>query len=90
MNLEEQIGRVKAKIADPAKVRMTKEEFLNLANSAADKMRAGIPVEKDMLARKMLLNLTLNDEKAPSFIWKEPFATMVVSQKVKLGADERT
>ncbi|HPR09745.1 MAG TPA: recombinase family protein [Candidatus Saccharibacteria bacterium] len=90
VNLEEQMGRVKAKIADPAKVRMTKEEFLNLANSAADKMRAGIPVEKDMLARKMLLNLTINDEMVPSYHWKEPFATLLESKKINFGADERT
>ncbi len=59
-------------------------------NTPNDKMRAGTPLEKDILARKMLLNVTLDNKNAPSFIWKEPFATMVVSQKVKLGADERT
>ena len=79
-----------AKLVDPAKVKLAKEEFLNLSNSLLDKMMAGTPVEKDILCRALFLNVSLDNEKAPSFIWKEPFATMVVSQKVKLGADERT
>jgi len=45
-------------------IKLTKEEFLNLAKTAYDKMRAGTPLEKDILERKMLLNLSLNDERA--------------------------
>ena len=56
-------------------------------NTPNDKMRAGTPLEKDILARKMLLNLTLNDEKAPSFIWKEPFASLVKAIEMSSGAE---
>ena len=69
---------------------MKKEEFLNLANSVADKMRAGSAVEKDRVARILFLNLYLDNEKRLSVIWKEPFATLLQSKKIQLGADERT
>lgn len=90
IDTKEQLDAIESKLIDPAKVKLAKEEFLNLSNSLLDKMMAGTPVEKDILCRALFLNVTLDNEKAPSFIWKEPFATMVVSQKVKLGARERT
>ncbi|HSH55233.1 MAG TPA: recombinase family protein [Candidatus Limnocylindrales bacterium] len=90
IDLNEQIRTIDKKVANPAQIKIAKEEFLNLANSAADKMRAGTAVEKDMLARILLLNISLNNENAPSFIWREPFATLLKSKKILLGADERT
>lgn len=63
---------------------------MNLLNKAADKMRAGSAVEKDMLARILFLNLTIDDEKTPSFIWREPIASMINARNISSGADERT
>jgi hypothetical protein len=60
---------------------------LNLAKTAYDKIKAGTPIEKDMLARKMLLNLSIN-EMAPSFIWKEPFASVFNDPSYSFGAAE--
>ncbi|QQS18306.1 zinc ribbon domain-containing protein [Candidatus Saccharibacteria bacterium] len=90
IDLDEQVKAIDKKVVDPTKIKITKEEFLNLANSVADKMRAGTSVEKDMLARILLLNISLNNENAPSFIWREPFAALLKSKKILLGADERT
>ncbi len=90
IDTKEQLDAIESKLVDPAKVKLAKEEFLNLSNSLLDKMMAGTPVEKDILCRALFLNVSLDNEKTPSFIWKEPFATMVVSQKVNFGADERT
>ena len=90
IDIDAQLAKLEPKVKDPTRLRMAKEDFLNLANTASDKMRAGTPVEKDILARKMLLNLTLDNERAPSFIWKEPFATLLNSRKYSSGADERT
>jgi hypothetical protein len=36
------------------------------------------------------LNISLNNENAPSFIWKEPFDTLLKSKKILLGARKRT
>jgi hypothetical protein len=66
------------------------EEFLNLANSVADKMRAGTSVEKDILARILLLNIRLDNKNTPSFIWKEPFATVFANTQSSFGAHKVT
>lgn len=90
IDLDKQVKTIDKKIVDPAKIKINKEEFLNLANSVADKMRAGTAVEKDILARILLLNISLDNKNAPSFIWKEPFAALLKSKKILFGADERT
>jgi hypothetical protein len=68
----------------------TVDEFLNIANIASDKMKAADVVEKDAIARIMLLNIEIGIEKAPSYHWKEPFATLINQRLVNSGADERT
>jgi DNA invertase Pin-like site-specific DNA recombinase len=90
IDLDEQIKAIDKKVVNPARIKATKEEFLNLANSAADKMRAGTAVEKDMLARVLLLNISLDNKNAPSFIWREPFAALLKSKKIQSGARKRT
>ena len=90
IDLEEQVKAIDKKIINPSQIKVDKEEFLNLANSVADKMRVGTAVEKDMLARILLLNISLDNKNAPSFIWKEPFAALLKSKKILLGARERT
>lgn len=88
-DLQGKINKAQSKIKDPAKIRLSKEEFLNLANTVADKMRNGSPIEKDILARKLLLNLTLDNERAPSYHWKEPFAALIKNRSVNSGAHEK-
>lgn len=90
IDLELKVKQITDKLTNSSKIKLTKEEFLNLANSAYNKMMAGSPVEKDMILRKLCLNLHINDERAPSFIWKEPFATLIKSRKINSGADKRT
>lgn len=87
---EEKLRAIEKKLVNPNQIKMDKENFLNLANSVADKMKAGTAVEKDMLARILLLNITLDNKNAPSFIWKEPFAALLKSKKINSGARERT
>lgn len=84
------IEKLAKKIVNPSKIKLSKEEFLNLVNTAGDKMRAGTPVEKDILARKLLLNIHLDNERAPSYLWKEPFATLLKMKQINSGADEKT
>lgn len=45
-DLDDEIGKLKEKIANPSKIKLTKEQFLNLVKLAPDKMRAGSAVEK--------------------------------------------
>jgi len=66
----------------------TTRKFLNLANSLGDKMRADTPVEKDILCRMLFLNLRLDNKNTPSYLWKEPFATLIKSRKISFGAPD--
>ena len=75
--LDEEIGKLKEKIANPTKIKLTNEQFLNLVKLAPDKMRAGSAVEKDRIARILFLNLRINDKNDLSVIWKEPFDSLV-------------
>lgn len=90
IDMDEKIDRLATKLADPEKIKLSKEDFLNLANSVADKMRAGTSVEKDILCRTLFLNLSLDDKNAPSYLWKEPFASLLEAKKINSGAREKT
>lgn len=88
VDLKGEVEELSKKLVDPEKIKMTKEDFLNLANSVADKMRAGTPVEKDILCRILFLNIVLDNKNAPSYIWNEPFATLMKSRKINSGAPD--
>ena len=90
IDIEAEVGEVEAKIGDPDKLRLTKDEFLNLVNNVADKMRNGTALEKDQLCRILFLNLAIDNEKRLSCIWKEPFATLAKSRKINSGLGDRT
>lgn len=90
VDIEGELEKITNKLNNSNAIKLSKEEFLNLTNSIADKMRAGTPVEKDIIARKLFLNIHLDDERAPSYLWKEPFATLLKSRVINSGADERT
>lgn len=86
--LQDDIDKLKDKIANPSKIKLTKEQFLNLVKLAPDKMRAGSAVEKDRVARILFLNLTVDNEKRVFPIWKEPFASLVKAIEMSSGAKE--
>lgn len=88
--LNNDIDDLQSKIANPNKIKLTKEQFLNLIKSAPNKMRAGSAIEKDRLARILFLNLRIDNEKRLSVIWKEPFASLINAIEMSSGADERT
>ncbi len=88
--LDEDIDKLKEKIANPSKIKLTKEQFLNLVKLAPDKMRAGSAVEKDRVASILFLNLRVNDKNDLSVIWKEPFDSLVKAIEMSSGARERT
>lgn len=86
-NLEFEIQKLEERIANPDKIRLSKDEFLNLVKTAPDKMRAGSAVEKDQLCRILFLNLHVDNEKAANYLWREPFATMVKMGELQAGGD---
>lgn len=89
-NLQGEIDKLKEKIANPSKIKLSKEQFLNLVKLAPDKMRAGSAIEKDRLARILFLNLHIDNKNALSVIWREPFASLVKAIEMSSGTRERT
>jgi len=71
-------------------MRLTKDKFLNLIKTAPDKMRAGSAVEKDALCRILFLTLHVDNEKVVSYLWREPFATMVKMGELQVGGGSWT
>ena len=90
LELKAKIAKIDNKLELTGDFELTVDEFLNIANVAADKMRAGDPVEKGAIARLLLLNVEMGYKKAPSYRWKEPFATLMNQHFVNSGADKRT
>ena len=85
IDLDQQIAALEEKIANPSKIKVSKDEFLNLVKSASDKMKAGSAVEKDVLCRILFLNLRVDNEKVASYLWREPFATLVKATEIQNG-----
>ena len=87
IDLNAELDTAKKKIVRFEQTKLTKDEFLNLINCAENKMRAGTPVQKDDLCRKMLLNTELDTEKGASFLWKEPFNSVLKVKSSISGGD---
>lgn len=84
-SLQAEITELEGKITNPERIKLTKEEFLNVIKTAPDKMRAGSAVEKDRLCRILFLNLRVDNEKVASYLWREPFASMVKATEISAG-----
>ena len=82
------IAELTEKIDGVKQIALSKDEFLNLVNSLPDKIENASIAEKDAIFRIMLLNLTIDDQKRPHFLWKEPFATLLKEAKLNSGAPD--
>lgn len=76
-DLETEITNLCEKIVDPDQIKVSKQEFLNTLKSAPDKMKAGTAIEKDRVCRILFLNLRVDNEKVTSYLWREPFRSLV-------------
>ena len=68
---------INEKIVDSAKLKLTAENFLNLLNSLDLQMRAADMLQMDVLARKIFLNLKIDQQKTILYRHKEPFQSLV-------------
>ena len=84
--IHEQIGSLKDKCEDPSRIKLSKEEFLNLTRTLGDKMRAADVIQKDAICRKVFLNLVLDDEKRLTYRCDEPFDALLALQFPNLVA----
>lgn len=87
-DIESDISKLEEQVKDESDITATEKDFLNIVNSVSDKMRAGTPVQKDELARLILLNIVIGNKKEPHFLWKEPFDAIVKRSFVQTGAPD--
>ncbi len=88
--LKTEISSLQSQQTDPVKDALSLEQFLNLSKNAASNLKAANSVAKDAICRILFLNLVLDDKKRVSHTWKEPYATLMKSEKVQYGRGERT
>ena len=75
--LEEELAKLKEKLTDPEKDRLSLEQFLNLCKNAATKVKSGSSIQKDIIVRIIFLNLVVDEEKVLSYQLKPAFAAML-------------
>lgn len=85
IDIEDQVAELGKKIANPARIKLGKEEFLNVIKTAADKMKSGSAVEKDAICRILFLNVGVDDEKVVGGLWNEPFEELANMAKINSG-----
>ena len=81
-NIESEIEKLKARLTDPEKDRLSLEQFLNLVNNAEKAVKSGNAMQKDTIIRLVFLNLDVDEEKVASYRLKEPFATLLKTRNL--------
>ncbi|WP_297937937.1 hypothetical protein [uncultured Campylobacter sp.] len=61
--LDDGLTEINEKIVDPSKLKLTAENFLNPLNSLDLQMRAADMLQMDLFARKIFLNLEIDQQK---------------------------
>ena len=79
--LDDELTEINEKIVDPSKLKLTAENFLNPLNSLDLQMRAADMLQMDLLARKIFLNLEIDQQKTILYRYKEPFQTLISGVK---------
>lgn len=90
IDIDTKIQEIDWQIVDPDALKMTQKNFLNQLNQENFKMRAGDPVEEDILARKLFLNIEIDAQKGLSVRWREPFNLLLKTTKNGFGARDWT
>lgn len=84
---DDEIKEIESKLRDPAQIKLTKEEFLNLVQNVGKQMRNANSVEKDIIARKLFLNLVIDKENKLTLICKPELDGLLSFDKVHSGGD---
>lgn len=79
--LDDELTEINEKIVDSSKLKLTAENFLNPLNSLDLQMRVADMLQIDLLARKISLNLEIDQQKTVLYRCKEPFQTLISGLK---------
>lgn len=71
------VKKIKKKLEDPEKEKLTTEQFLNLSKNAEVIVKYGNAKVKDTICRLIFANFFIDDEKVTKYRLNEPFATLL-------------
>jgi DNA invertase Pin-like site-specific DNA recombinase len=89
-NEEQTLSKLREKVRDPEKDRLTLEQFLNLSQRAAVIIKSANPIIKDEISKLIFLNLAVDEEKVASYQLKPPFDEMLKSRQKVSSRGQRT
>lgn len=89
-DITDDIAKIDKTMNDPNSIKMTKEDFLNLLSTSAEKLKNGTFAEKDAIARIWLLNLRIGEQKEVSYLCKTELKDLVKFGNVLSGGSGRT
>lgn len=87
---EEEVSAIEEKLKDPAQIKLTKEEFLNLIQNVGKQIRLANSVEKDIIVRSLFLNLVVDKENKLTLTCKPELDGLISFNKVQYGGDTWT
>lgn len=90
VKIEKRISEISGILVDADKIYLSRDEFLNTLKLLPEQMRNGDSRQKDILCRNLFLNTRIDNQKTPSFIWREPFDQVVNLSIIISGTRERT
>ena len=90
IDLNNEIADIDKKLAQPERVKLARDEFLNLLKTAAQRMKCGNFVEKDAVARTFFLNLKITDKNSLIYLCKPEFDGLLKSGVFQTGARDWT
>ena len=73
----DELTEINEKIVNPSKFKLTAENFLNPLNSLDLQMRAADMPQMDLLARRIFLNLEVDQQKTVLYRYKGPFQALI-------------
>lgn len=88
--ITDDIAEIDKTLNDPNSIKMTKEDFLNLLATSAEKLKNGTFAEKDAIARIWFLNLRIGEQKEVSYLCKTELKDLVKFGNVLTGGSGRT
>lgn len=89
IELDDQMQKAQSLIDKSNLPYISAEEFEAEMKQLAKKLSRGDAVRKDIIARNMFSHLYIDNEKALSVIWKEPFASLLNASGLQFGGGGR-
>lgn len=83
--LEQQIENNKRLLQKSEVPVLSPEEFQEAISNTHNKLKNGNWVQKDMVIRNLFLNLHIDNEKVTSYLWREPFSSLIEATDVLYG-----